>query len=139
MAEGIMKNLVRKYDLDWKIESAGTENYHVGENPDKRAVKTCAKNGIDISKQIARRISVNDFSEFDIVYSLAEEVNNEIETLLRNNNSSGEFKLLLDEVYPGENKSVPDPYFGKEEDFDYAFELIAKACNTILKKYSAIN
>ncbi|MCY7410584.1 MAG: low molecular weight phosphotyrosine protein phosphatase [Chitinophagales bacterium] len=137
MAEGVMKNIVLKNNLDWKIESAGTESYHVGENPDRRAIKSCSNNGIDISKQVARKITVNDFSDFDIVYSLAEEVNNEIETFLKSNNSTGEFKFLLDEVYPGESKSVPDPYYGNEKDFAIAFELIETACETILKKFTS--
>ena len=41
MAEGILKELAAKHQLDWYIESAATESYHIGKPPDNRAIRTC--------------------------------------------------------------------------------------------------
>jgi protein-tyrosine phosphatase len=136
MAEGVMKDLAKKKNLKWKIESAGTEYYHVGEAPDHRAIKTCNEKGIDISKQRARRITLDDFNDFDIVYSLADEVSIEIDSFLKRNSSKAEVKLLLEEVFPSQKKSVPDPYFGAMKDFEIAYDLIYKACDAIVEKYA---
>src|SRR5580765_8908951 len=103
MAEGIMKGLVEKSNLNWKVDSAGTESYHVGQIPDRRAIRTCSKYGIDITGQRARRISKSDFESFDRIYALAEDVLEEIENLESTKNNGVELKLLMDEVFPGKN------------------------------------
>jgi protein-tyrosine phosphatase len=43
--------------------------------------------------------------------------------------------LLLNEIYSGENRSVPDPWFGKEDGFHTVYKMIDKACQNIVKKY----
>jgi protein-tyrosine phosphatase len=44
-------------------------------------------------------------------------------------------ELLLNELYPGKNKSVPDPYYGGEEGYHDVFEMISQACDVIIEKY----
>ena len=100
MAEGILKELAAKYQLNWHIESAATESYHIGKPPDSRAIRTCKKYGIDISNQRARKLSHADFGNFDIVYALAEEVMVEINQSHSTKAIQSELKLLLDEGLP---------------------------------------
>lgn len=138
MAEGIMKNLVKQHHLDWYIDSAGTESYHIGKQPDPRAVKTCMKYGIDIRDQRARRLLKKDFENFDLVYALADEVLHEIKSI-HANPPVGTLKLLLDEVFPGQHRSVPDPWYGKEEGFDPVFQMIKEACEAIIKRYGMVS
>lgn len=135
MAEGIMKQLITDHQLEWEVDSAGTESYHVGEKPDPRAIRTCRKHGIEITGQRARRISKNDFETFDKIYALAGDVLQEINRMHPNLKPHGELKLLLDELFPGEHRSVPDPYYGREEDFEPVFRSIMEACEAIVKKY----
>src|ERR1041385_8971339 len=78
MAEGILKKLAEQHSLDWQIDSAGTEYYHVGQSPDRRAVNTSKKFGIDITHQRARRITKKDLEVFDVVYALADDVLEEV-------------------------------------------------------------
>ncbi len=137
MAEGIMKKLVIEHHLNWKIESAGTEYYHVGEQPDSRAVCTCDRFTIDIRTQRARRISKKDFEDFDVVYALAADVMNEIRSLKIAGKNESKLKLLLDEIYPGGHRSVPDPWYHDEAAFGPVFQLIEKACNAIITKYAS--
>lgn len=138
MAEGVMKNLVQQHQLDWYIDSAGTESYHIGQQPDNRAVKTCLKYGIDISDQRARKLSKQDFETFDLIYVLADEVMHEIKRS-HANPPPGKLKLLLDEVFPGEHRSVPDPWYGKEEGFDPVFHMIRDACEAVVKRYGSVS
>jgi len=135
MAEGIMKSLVKKHGLDWTIDSAGTEYYHVGEAPDARAVNTCRRFGIDITGQRARRVTGKDFSTFDIVYALATDV---MEELLRMKPAThtAELKLLLDELNTDEPCSVHDPYYGDEAGFEPVFHRLEEACEAIIMKYA---
>ena len=55
LAEGIMQHEVAKAGLDWEVDSAGTGNWHVGQGPDRRSVRTAHEQGIDISKQGTER------------------------------------------------------------------------------------
>jgi protein-tyrosine phosphatase len=36
--------------------------------------------------------------------------------------------LILDQLYPGENREVPDPWYGTEKDYHIVFEMLEKAC-----------
>ena len=50
MAEAIFNHKVKEKGLSdqYKGDSAGTANYHIGDQPDPRTVETVAKNGIKI-------------------------------------------------------------------------------------------
>ncbi|RZJ48358.1 MAG: low molecular weight phosphotyrosine protein phosphatase, partial [Chryseobacterium sp.] len=65
LAEGILRS---KLPDSFLIDSVGTISMHEGETPDKRAVKTAANHGIDISKQKSRPLHVSDFDTFDKIY-----------------------------------------------------------------------
>jgi len=138
MAEGVLKDMAEKHGLDWEIDSAGTEYYHVGEKPDRRAISQCRKCEIDISHQRARRITSKDFEEFDIIYALADNVLDELREMKSPGKNHSSLRLLLDELYPGENRSVPDPWYGTEEDFQIAYDLIYSACEAIIKRYAVL-
>jgi protein-tyrosine phosphatase len=135
MAEGIMKALVKKHRLDWTIDSAGTEYYHVGEAPDRRAVNTCRKFGIDITEQHARRVTAKDFETFDVIYALAIDVLDELKDIEPRGRHKADLKLLLDEMGTDEPCSVHDPYYGDEAGFGPVFHNIREACEQIIRKY----
>lgn len=135
MAEGILKSLASDQNLDWMIDSAATESYHIGNPPDQRAIRTCRNHGIDISGQRARRLIRKDFETFDIIYALAEEVMFEIRQAHDTDVMQAELKLLLDEVHPGKSRSVPDPWYGDESGFEPVFQLIQQGCEAIMMKY----
>ena len=44
-------------------------------------------------------------------------------------------KMLLNEVYPGENMAVPDPYYGGDEGFVHVYDLVDQATDIIIEKY----
>ncbi len=45
----------------------------------------------------------------------------------------------MNELYPGRNLSVPDPWYGPEPGYHEVFGLIDKACERIIEKYSNQN
>lgn len=138
MAEGIMKSLAMENKLSWHIDSAATESYHIGAMPDKRAIATCKRHGVHIADQRARKLTAKDFDDFDIIYAMAEEVMREIVRDHKAAAGSKKLRLLLEEVFPGEGRSVPDPYYGAEEGFEPVFQLIKKGCKAVLRKYADI-
>ncbi|HRN56543.1 MAG TPA: low molecular weight protein-tyrosine-phosphatase [Agriterribacter sp.] len=138
LAEGIMKNKIQKAQLNWKVDSAGTNGYHAGEAPHRLSQKVALLHGIDISRQRARNITGRDFDEFDMIYAMAEDVTAEIKWRTGKQYNAAKVKLLMNEVYPGRNMDVPDPWYGAEPGYHRVFEMIDKACDKIIERYTLL-
>ena len=134
LAEGILQHKVWKAGLKWSIESAGTNGYHIGEAPHRLSQKVALQHGIDISQQRARQFTVGDFENFDIIYAMAEEVVDEMKWIAKNKFNPVKVHLLMNELYPGENKDVPDPWYGPEPGYHEVYEMIDAACDKIIEK-----
>lgn len=135
IAEGIMKQKILENKLDWEVDSAGTESYHIGEAPHRFSQKTCLSHGIDISDQRARRFSKADFDRFDKIYALANDVYEEIKSHGGKDAQMEKVTLFVNELRPGNNEDVPDPYYGGEEGYTLVYELIEQTCEAIVDKY----
>lgn len=135
MAQGVMQQLALDNDMPWiMVDSCGFESYHLGDAPDRRAVITCKKHQIDISEQRQRLFKVSDFDIFDHIYVMDSNNYRDVQRMARNAEDMKKVDYLLNLVYPGSNKAVPDPYYGSESDFEEAFLLIEKACNEVCKE-----
>ncbi|MCO5240112.1 MAG: low molecular weight phosphotyrosine protein phosphatase [Chitinophagaceae bacterium] len=139
LAEGIMEYKVQQAQLNWTVDSAGTNGYHVGEAPHRLSQKVALMHGIDISRQSARNITGNDFQVFDMIYAMAEDVIDDIKWRTGNAYNPKKVKLLMDEVYPGRSIDVPDPWYGPEADYHQVFDMIDKACNKIIEHYALLS
>lgn len=135
LAEGILQEKAFKAGLTWSIESAGTNHYHTGEPPHPLSQKVARMNGIDISHQRARRFTAADFTVYDKIYALAGDVLDEIKRIARDNFNASKVDLLLNELYPGKNMDVPDPWYGPEKGYHEVYQLIENACHAIIEKY----
>ncbi len=135
LAEGILRS---KLSLtEFTIDSAGTGNYHVGDLPDKRSVKVADKYGIDITDQRGRQFNLNDFDKFDIIYVMDESNFENVIKLSRNDEDKSKVKYILNEIYPNQNHSVPDPYTGGIQGFENTFKMLDEACNQIADTLSS--
>lgn len=134
MADGLLRKKIKEAGLTVVVDSAGTANYHVGEAPDHRMIETGNKYNCDISFLRARQFSTQDFDDFDLIYAMDVSNYNNILKLSRQDTDSAKVKLILNELYPGENRSVPDPYYGGEQGFVEVYQLLNQATDVILKK-----
>jgi protein-tyrosine phosphatase len=136
LAEGILKDKVIKAGLDWTVESAGTNSYHIGQAPHNLSQKVALINGIDISEQRARRFVKEDFAIYDKIYALADDVLEDIKSIGSSSFDAQKADLLMNELNPGENQSVPDPYYGAEDGYHQVYAMIDEVCNKIIEKYA---
>ena len=133
LAEGILQS---KLDANFfSVDSAGTAAFHIGELPDQRSIAVAKKYGIDISNQRARKFDIKDFIEFDIIYAMDKENYQNICSLAKNNSQVHKVKMILNEINPSENLSVPDPYYGGVKGFQNIYQLLDEACEKISKNY----
>lgn len=136
LAEAILQEKAFAAGLTWSVESAGTNSYHTGEAPHPLSQKVARLHGLDISKQRARRFTASDFAVYDKIYALAGDVLDEIRKIAKDKFDRNKVSLLLDELYPGENRDVPDPWYGPEPGYHEVFALIDRACQTIIDHHS---
>jgi protein-tyrosine phosphatase len=132
LAEGILDDKARKAGLNWIVDSAGTANYHVGEPPHRLSQKVAKINDIDISQQACRQFRKEDMLAFDKIYAMDKDVYNDIRRISGNLWNAGKTDLLLNEIFPGENADVPDPWYGTEKDYHEVYAMIDKACDAIM-------
>ena len=135
LAEGILQQKARAAGLDWEIASAGTNGYHTGEAPHPLSQKVARLNGLDIGKQSARRFTADDFQQFDKIYAMAGDVVDEMRRIAGKKFDPTKVDLLLNEVHPGKDEDVPDPYYGPEPGYHEVYNLIASAADQIIAKY----
>ncbi len=134
LAEGVLQHKAKKAGLNWTIESAGTNSYHIGEAPHQLSQKVAQLNGIDISCQVARRFTKKDFEEFDKIYAMAKDVIDDIKQISGNSFDECKVILFLNELYPGKNMDMPDPWYGTEPGYHEVFSLVEQTCESIIAK-----
>ena len=132
-AEGVFRHMVAQVKAEDEIfiDSAGTHAYHVGNPPDTRAQDAALKRNVDLSSQRARRVSTNDFSEFD--YIIAMDESNKYDLLsLCPSGYEDRVHLFLDFADSDESE-VPDPYYGQGRGFEIVLNLVENASEGLLK------
>jgi len=134
LAEGILKSKV--FSKKTYVDSAGTAAYHSGEKPDRRSISIAKNYGIDISSQKARKFQVEDYDKFDFIYVMDNSNYENVIALARNKSDEEKVKLILNEIFPGENLDVPDPYYGGDSGFKNVYKMLDEACDVIVKKIS---
>lgn len=132
LAEGI---LASKLPSDrFMVDSAGTGHWHVGSAPDKRSIEVARHNGLDISCQRGRQFSIQDFDEFDHIFVMDGSNYRDVVELAKTDHHRAKVSFVLDEIFPGENVDVPDPYYGLENGFHSVYAMLDEACEAIAQK-----
>ena len=136
LAEGILRDKARQAGLHWEIDSAGTNGYHTGEAPHHLSQKVARHHGLDISRQRARQFIAADFQRFDKIYALAGDVVDDIRRISGRSFDPKKIDLLMNEVHPGRDEDVPDPWYGPEPGYHEVYKMISTAADQIIAKYS---
>lgn len=136
LAEGILQHKAQQAGFNWQVESAGTGSWHIGSSPHQLSQRVAEINGIDISGQRCRQFQKEDILQFDFIYVMDENNYDDVKAMCRELWNESKVDLLMNELYPGENRGVPDPYLGTEKDYHKVFDLIDKACDKIIEKAS---
>lgn len=134
LAQGIMEHNAKKMNKNVIVDSAATSNFHVGDKPDSRSISTAYLHNIDITSQRGRQFKIADFDEFDVVFVMDSSNYNDIIGLAKTEDQFKKVKLIMNEVEPGKNINVPDPYYGGDEGFEKVFQMLDKATTAFLEK-----
>jgi protein-tyrosine phosphatase len=134
MAEGVFRHVLDQEGLTdrFRVDSAGTGAWHVGESPDIRSVRTATSRGVTVGGH-ARQVRPEDFRSFDYIVAMDQSNLADLEDQRRG--VGGEAALyLLREFDPegGPGAEVPDPYYGGPRGFDDVFDMVERSCKGLL-------
>jgi protein-tyrosine phosphatase len=129
LAEGAFEALLKQRGLSdkYRVDSAGTGGWHVGEPPHPDSQNIAQRNGVDISHQRSRQVSARELSTWDWLIAMDQ---SNLSNLIRLGAPPSRTKLLLSFVPAGAVMEVPDPYY--EGGFDRVFDLVNTGCRHLL-------
>jgi len=129
LAEGILKS---KIDLSkYEVASAGTGHWHVGDLPDPRSIEVAKKHGLDITDQRGKQFSTYDFEVYDHIFVMDNSNYHDVIKLAKTEKEKQKVYRILNEIFPGENVDVPDPYHGGDDGFEKVYQMLDQACEAI--------
>jgi protein-tyrosine phosphatase len=131
-AEAVLRVKARQASLNIEFDSAGTENYHIGDAPDPRSVRHARERGYDLSTLRARQVHASDFQEFDLILA-ADEIN--LRELRRRCPQEEHHRLAL---FLGD-VALPDPYYGESDDFEKVLDLVEKQAVLLVSRWARPN
>ncbi|KAH7836453.1 hypothetical protein Vadar_001433 [Vaccinium darrowii] len=140
-AEGVFKDLVKKRGLDsnFMIDSAGTINYHEGNDADPRMRAAAKRRGIQITS-LSRPIRPSDFRDFDLILAMDKQNKEDILGALERWNfqenlpadAHKKVRLMCSYCKKHNESEVPDPYYGGPQGFEKVLDLLEDACESLL-------
>ncbi len=133
LAEGILRRKVDARRIT--VDSAGTHSYHIGEAPCSNSQRIAQENGLDISMLRARAFDKEDFEKFDVIYAMDKHNKRTLLEWAENEEQASKVKLILEEIFPGEQMDVPDPYMQPYYAFKNIYKMLDDACEEIAQKY----
>ncbi|KRA00413.1 protein tyrosine phosphatase [Mesorhizobium sp. Root157] len=134
LAEGVFAAVLAEKGLSdrFQLDSAGTGGWHVGSAPDPRSIAIAASHDIDISRQKARKVTVDDFSRFDLVLGMD---SSNVEDLRQLAPATGRDRIhLFLEFAEGWPRDVPDPYYGGDDGFGAVYRTIREASDRLASR-----
>jgi protein-tyrosine phosphatase len=132
-AEGVFRRLAEQSGLldQLVIDSCGTGSWHIGKQPDARAMAAAARRGVDLSGLRARQFEPSDLDRFEYIVTMDRANLADIRDVWRQNGGT-EPRLFLDYSGAGADE-VPDPYYGGEDGFEQVLDLIEDASEGLLR------
>jgi protein-tyrosine phosphatase len=114
------------------VDSAGTQDYHVGEAPDPRAISHAARRGYDISRIRARQVSGTDFDRFEWILAM-DEGHLRILGSVAPRGSAARLRKFLDYAPGWRGQDVPDPYYGGAGGFEKVLDMVEEGTDGLLE------
>ncbi len=132
-ADGVVRKKAAEAGLDIEIDSAGIGGWHIGQLPDSRMRACGRRHGYDFNHR-ARQVSASDFERFDIIMGMDAQNISDLRAKAPTEEAKKKIRLMADYLVDHKGqKSIPDPYYGDDSDFEYALELVEDAADNIIR------
>lgn len=132
LAEGIfIHRATERGEINrFRVDSAGTGGWHVGNPPDPRSVAVARAHGVHLPSR-ARRLTTGDAEAFDLI--LAMDRQNALDAAADFAIPDTKVRLMRSfDPLAGPDAEVPDPYYGGDRGFDEVYDMLVRACDGLL-------
>ncbi len=136
LAEGLFRHKLQQAGLAdaVRVDSAGTEPYHVGHRPDPRAIAVAAQHGVDLQPLRARQFEVADFERFTHILVMDAHNHRSVSRLAADDSQLQRLHWLLDYALDMRAAPVEDPYYGGQQDFETTWRVLDRALDALLHR-----
>lgn len=137
MAEIVFREMVQSqgYENAIAVMSAGTGDWHVGENADDRTIAALAARGYDGTGHRARQFDPDWFDKLDLVVVFDHSQERILRAWAGTEADRGKVAMILgfDSEQPT-GLDVPDPYYSDAAMFDTILGMIERASNALFRQ-----
>lgn len=134
-AEGIMRQIISRNGLEgsFDTDSAGIGGWHAGQLPDSRMRRHGAAHGYRFDSR-ARQVTNEDLLRFDYIVTMDRENYKAMTAMAQTEEQRHKIIKMADflQHHPG-LATIPDPYYGKDRDFETVIELLEDACEGLFR------
>ena len=124
-------------DDKYEVDSAGTGDWHKGETPDERMLRTAARRGFKYTHR-ARQLKPADLDDFDLIVPMDLENKADIEALARKPSQRAKVHLLREfDAQADGAMGVPDPWYGGPSGFEDVYDIVERSVRSLLDSLEA--
>jgi len=114
IGEVVLRNLVKKRNLDVKVDSCGISDFYAGEQPSESTITICKNHSITLS-HIVRQITMSDFTKFTHILAVDEKTLRDLTTMEPHNATAvvrlwGSYVDWIPIPRPGDDKKLEEVY-----------------------------
>jgi protein-tyrosine phosphatase len=134
-AEGILRELSQRQNLEVFVDSVGTGGWHVDEPPDARMCEHAKLRGYDLSRLKGRQFDAAiDFENFNLILTMDNANLRNILALDKNGLYKDKIRKTTSFCRIHEIDEVPDPYYKGDEGFEHVLDILEDACTELIVK-----
>jgi protein-tyrosine phosphatase len=123
-----MTYMLEKHGREGTAHSAGTSDWNVGSQADRRSIKVGLDRGIDIRAHRARQLRKEDFEEYDAIFVM----DGSNEKAVKSVAPKAVHHKIKRIIEP--DGDVPDPYHSDESAFRDVFDTLWHQCERLAKE-----
>eukprot|EP00066_Takifugu_rubripes_P006730 XP_003971729.1 PREDICTED: low molecular weight phosphotyrosine protein phosphatase isoform X2 [Takifugu rubripes] len=116
----------------WRIDSAATSTYEIGNPPDDRGQTCMRKHGVAM-RHTARQVTKDDFMTFDYILCMDESNLRELNRKVKSVKNCKAKIELLGSYDPQKQLIIKDPYYGSDNDFEMVYQQCVRCCEAFLE------
>ena len=135
-AEAVARARFEKAGLEVEVASAGTGGWHVGKQPDERAMRAAATRGYDMRRLRAAQVKPQDFADFDLILAMDKDNLADLEARKPAAKSGAKLALMMDYASGRAGEDVPDPYYGDGDGFSQVLDMIEESVDGLISTLS---
>jgi protein-tyrosine phosphatase len=130
MAEAVLRARAEESGADVVIDSAGTGDWHIGQQMNRSAGEALQRRGYDGSAHRARQIDASWLPHRDVFLAMDSANLADLRAM-----GAGQRAVLFGEVGGLDGADIPDPYGGSPADFAKVLDMLESAAPHILSSF----